>query len=171
MPGDVAARGKVQAVVVDRGLAGSSSAICPPHVAGESAAGDAAADVFVSIDWPPAPPPWIPGGPLLQNAGAIDGDGRQSATTDWAYPCFGLDETVLLDNVDAFDTDTPLGGFPPGGIYYSIDAATAAMEDGSITEMRAGDVFYVPPDPHDSWVVGDEPYVSLHFLGAGKYAK
>jgi hypothetical protein len=24
---------------------------------------------------------------------------------------------------------------------------------------------------HDSWVVGDEPYVSLHFMGAGKYAK
>jgi hypothetical protein len=23
---------------------------------------------------------------------------------------------------------------------------------------------------HDSWVVGDEPYVSLHFLGAGEYA-
>jgi len=25
--------------------------------------------------------------------------------------------------------------------------------------------------PHDSWVIGDEPYVSLHFLGAEKYAK
>jgi hypothetical protein len=25
--------------------------------------------------------------------------------------------------------------------------------------------------PHDSWVVGDEPYVSLHFAGANKYAK
>ncbi len=49
--------------------------------------------------------------------------------------------------------------------------ATAAFADGSVTEMRAGDLFYVPPDPHDSWVVGDEPYVSLHFLGAGKYAK
>jgi hypothetical protein len=23
----------------------------------------------------------------------------------------------------------------------------------------------------DSWVVGDEPYVSLHFLGADAYAK
>ena len=49
--------------------------------------------------------------------------------------------------------------------------ATAAMADGTVTEMKAGDLFYVPPDPHDSWVVGDEPYVSLHFLGAGKYAK
>ena len=49
--------------------------------------------------------------------------------------------------------------------------ATAAFADGRVTEMRAGDVFYVPPEPHDSWVVGDEPYVSLHFLGAARYAK
>jgi hypothetical protein len=48
--------------------------------------------------------------------------------------------------------------------------ATAAMADGKITEMRAGDLFYIPSDPHDSWVVGDEPYVSLHFMGAGAYA-
>lgn len=47
--------------------------------------------------------------------------------------------------------------------------ATAAMEDGRIIEMRAGDVFYIAPG-HDSWVVGDEPYVSLHFLGAQHYA-
>ena len=47
--------------------------------------------------------------------------------------------------------------------------ATAAMDDGTIIEMRAGDIFYVPPG-HDSWVVGDEPYVSLHFLGAEDYA-
>lgn len=46
--------------------------------------------------------------------------------------------------------------------------ATAAMEDGTIFEMTAGDVFYVPPG-HDSWVVGDEPYVSLHLLGATHY--
>src|SRR3990170_198433 len=31
--------------------------------------------------------------------------------------------------------------------------ATAAMDDGTIIEMRPGDVFYVPPG-HDSWVVG-----------------
>jgi quercetin dioxygenase-like cupin family protein len=47
--------------------------------------------------------------------------------------------------------------------------ATAAMADGTVYEMRAGDLFYVPPG-HDSWVVGDEPYVSLHFLGASDYA-
>ena len=47
--------------------------------------------------------------------------------------------------------------------------ATAAMSDGEVIEMRAGQVFYIPPG-HDSWVVGDAPYVSLHFLGAGDYA-
>jgi len=49
--------------------------------------------------------------------------------------------------------------------------ATAAFPDGRITELKPGDLFYVPPEPHDSWVVGDEPYVSLHFLGAAKYAR
>jgi len=50
--------------------------------------------------------------------------------------------------------------------------ATAAMADGTVYEMRAGELFYIPPGPpgHDSWVVGDEPYVSLHLAGAGHYA-
>jgi hypothetical protein len=48
--------------------------------------------------------------------------------------------------------------------------ATAAMASGKVIEMRAGDLFYIPSDPHDSWVVGDEPYVSLHFMGAAIYA-
>lgn len=49
--------------------------------------------------------------------------------------------------------------------------ATVAFEDGRVIEMKPGELFYVPPVPHDSWVVGDEPYVSLHFLGADHYAK
>jgi quercetin dioxygenase-like cupin family protein len=48
--------------------------------------------------------------------------------------------------------------------------ATAAMDDGHVMEIKAGDVFYIAPG-HDSWVVGEEPYVSLHFLGAEQYAK
>jgi len=48
--------------------------------------------------------------------------------------------------------------------------ATAAFEDGRVIELRAGELFYIPPEPHDSWVVGNEPYVSLHFLGADRYA-
>ncbi len=49
--------------------------------------------------------------------------------------------------------------------------ATAAFADGNVTELKPGDLFYIPPAPHDSWVVGDEPYVSLHFLGATKNAR
>ena len=48
--------------------------------------------------------------------------------------------------------------------------AVAKMADGSIIELNPRTVFYVPPG-HDSWVVGDEPYVSLHFMGAGDYAR
>jgi quercetin dioxygenase-like cupin family protein len=50
-------------------------------------------------------------------------------------------------------------------------SATAAFDDGTIIEMKAGDLFYIPPTPHDSWVVGESRYVSLHFLGADAYAK
>ena len=32
-----------------------------------------------------------------------------------------------------------------------------------------GDLFHIAPG-HDSWVVGDEPYISLHFEGAESYA-
>lgn len=49
--------------------------------------------------------------------------------------------------------------------------ATAAFNDGRVIELRAGELFYIPPEPHDSWVVGDAPYVSLHFLGADRYAR
>jgi hypothetical protein len=44
--------------------------------------------------------------------------------------------------------------------------ATAALEDG-----RTGELFYVPEVPDDSWVVGNQPYVSLHFMGTDHYAK
>ena len=49
--------------------------------------------------------------------------------------------------------------------------AAVAFDDERIVEMRAGELFYIPPTPHDSWVIGNVPYVSLHFLGADKYAK
>ncbi|MGH9842070.1 MAG: cupin domain-containing protein [Blastocatellia bacterium] len=49
--------------------------------------------------------------------------------------------------------------------------AVAAMRDGSVVELAPGNLFYIPPVPHDSWVVGDEPYVSLHFLGVEHYTK
>jgi hypothetical protein len=48
--------------------------------------------------------------------------------------------------------------------------ATVAFDDGRVFDLTRGTVFYVPPEPHDSWVVGDEPYVSLHIMGAAHYA-
>jgi uncharacterized cupin superfamily protein len=67
----------------------------------------------------------------------------------------------------------------PAGLQYCMvehvglviaGKAVAAMRDGRVIEMKAGDIFYIAPG-HDSWVVGDQPYVSLHFMGAGDYAK
>ena len=49
--------------------------------------------------------------------------------------------------------------------------ATAAFDDGRVFPLRTGELFHIPADPHDSWVVGDENYVSLHFLNASHYAK
>ena len=50
-------------------------------------------------------------------------------------------------------------------------AGTVVFEDGNETNVFTGDLFYCPPKPHDFWVIGNETYVSLHFLGANKYAK
>jgi len=55
------------------------------------------------------------------------------------------------------------------GLVISGSAA-CQMDDGRYYEMKPGDLFYIGPG-HDSWVVGDEPYVSLHFLGAEHYAR
>lgn len=49
--------------------------------------------------------------------------------------------------------------------------AVAAMSADEIIDLTPGELFYIPPRPHDSWVVGGEPYVSLHFLGAEHYSK
>jgi quercetin dioxygenase-like cupin family protein len=54
------------------------------------------------------------------------------------------------------------------GLVLSGQAAVK-MDDGTERVMKAGDFFYVPRG-HDSWVVGDEPYVSLHILGSEVYA-
>lgn len=64
---------------------------------------------------------------------------------------------------------TPLCEVEHVGMVLS-GRAMAAMKDGIEVELNAGSLFYVPPVPHDSWVIGDEPYVSLHFLGADQYA-
>ena len=55
------------------------------------------------------------------------------------------------------------------GIVVS-GVATAAFDDGRVVELRPGQLFHIPAVPHDSWVVGEEPYVSLHLMGADHYA-
>jgi hypothetical protein len=69
----------------------------------------------------------------------------------------------------AGDVDPPLCGVEHLGLVLA-GVATAALDDGRVVELRPGTLFYIPPIPHDSWVVGNEQYVSLHFLGADTYA-
>jgi hypothetical protein len=49
-------------------------------------------------------------------------------------------------------------------------SAGVRMADGTERVLRAGDFFAIPAG-HDSWVIGDEEYVSLHLLGADAYAR
>lgn len=70
----------------------------------------------------------------------------------------------------AASAGTPLCTVEHVGLVLA-GTATVTFEDGRVVELRAGELFHVPPVPHDSWVVGNEPYVSLHLLGAGQYVK
>lgn len=50
-----------------------------------------------------------------------------------------------------------------------VSGCAAVMDaNGKVVEMRAGDAFHITGE-HDSWVIGDVPYVSLHLMGAGEY--
>ena len=50
-----------------------------------------------------------------------------------------------------------------------VGRAAVKMDDGEERVMEPGDLFYVPPG-HDSWVVGNDPYISLHVMGSEDYA-
>ena len=60
----------------------------------------------------------------------------------------------------------------PAEVYAFVQEGTILLqaEGKPDATLKAGDVFYIAPG-HDSWVVGHEPYVSLHFMGAADYAK
>jgi hypothetical protein len=47
--------------------------------------------------------------------------------------------------------------------------AMVKMADGTERVLEPRHLFAIPPG-HDSWVLGSEPYVSVHFVGAGDYA-
>jgi uncharacterized cupin superfamily protein len=53
--------------------------------------------------------------------------------------------------------------------YVLSGRAGVRMRDGEERVLAPGDLFSVLPG-HDSWVIGDEPYVSLHLMGAERYA-
>ena len=69
-------------------------------------------------------------------------------------------------------------GPPTGAIFCEVEHvelvlaghAKVLMRDGRKFYLRAGDYSYLAP-VHDSWVVGKETYVSLHFHGMGQFAK
>jgi quercetin dioxygenase-like cupin family protein len=63
---------------------------------------------------------------------------------------------------------TPLCEVEHVGLVISGTAAVR-MRDGTERLLEAGTAFSIPPG-HDSWVVGEEPYVSLHLMGAERYA-
>lgn len=44
------------------------------------------------------------------------------------------------------------------------------MDDGRVVDVGPGDLFSVPQG-HDSEVLGEEPYVSLHLMGGDAYAR
>ena len=56
--------------------------------------------------------------------------------------------------------------------WYGLEgSASVVFQDGIVRILEKDDVFYVPPNEHDSWVIGNQAYVSIHFLGADNYAK
>jgi hypothetical protein len=64
---------------------------------------------------------------------------------------------------------TPLCEVEHVGFVLSGRAAVKTA-DGTELSMGPGDLFSIPGG-HDSWVLGDEEYVSLHFLGVDRYAR
>lgn len=64
---------------------------------------------------------------------------------------------------------TPLCEVEHVGLVLSGRAAVK-IADGTEFSMGPGDLFSIPAG-HDSWVLGDEEYVSLHFLGVDRYAR
>lgn len=54
---------------------------------------------------------------------------------------------------------------------YVISGQTeVVMDNGTKIRLGPGDAFEVPPG-HDAWVVGNDPFVFLEFIGAEEFAK
>ena len=58
---------------------------------------------------------------------------------------------------------TPLCHAPHTGTVLS-GHGVVEYEDGKRVDLTPGTVFHIDSTPHDSWVEGNVPYVSLHVL-------
>ena len=58
---------------------------------------------------------------------------------------------------------TSLCHAPHTGVILSGHGVVAS-EDGRVVDLLPGPAFQISAVPHDSWVVDDEPYVSLHLI-------
>ncbi len=67
----------------------------------------------------------------------------------------------------------PMAGTVPREVSHvglvPSGCAAVRMTDGMELVIGVGGCFPIAAD-HDSWVIGDEPYVSLHLMGADTYA-
>ena len=78
--------------------------------------------------------------------------GRATYQPGWKWSIHNA-PTVGTSLCHAPHTGTVLSGH--GAVQY---------ENGQYLDLLPGTVFYITTTPHDSWVVGDVPYVSLHVL-------
>ncbi len=54
--------------------------------------------------------------------------------------------------------------------YVLAGRLLVEMDDGTRLEVGPGDAALIPPG-HDAWVVGNEPFMAIDFLGMKEYAK
>ena len=54
--------------------------------------------------------------------------------------------------------------------YHLSGTLRIKMDDGTMKDVKAGEISLVPPG-HDAWVVGKEPVVMVDFQGMVDYAK
>jgi hypothetical protein len=99
----------------------------PPTIWTEGPVFDLETDVLVDLGLGAGPlAPFA--GPMVGSTAALDGDGLISGS-GFRYRGVGLLEpgmlTIIGDNLDGlmFEGPAPAIGFPPGGVYFSLDAA------------------------------------------------
>ena len=115
---------------VDRFALGTPPGLAGPAVSTEAPFGEAATDVFSGFGLIPGPLPPFAVPPA--NIGIVDGDGLPSPS-GFTYPGVGIVEGAFADNLDALDTEMPLGIYPT---YFSlegglIDPITGVAGSGS----------------------------------------